>query len=198
MPAARKLLDDVLRHPHPFVLGIGMDGDELEGPASDYREIYERARKNGLKTTAHAGERFKPEEVAYAVDVLKVDRVDHGYAVVKDPELVERLRDEQIHFATAWLSSISHYSHTREGNPLAAMIDAGLNLSISSDDPGMARSTLQRDLDEAAQTFSLSPDYLLLQNLHALQAAWMCEDLRIQISEELDVTRERLKALKPC
>lgn len=182
---ARRLLADVLEVDHPLVVGIGMDGDEDLGPAERYLPVYRAAQEAGLRTTAHAGERYRPEEVRYAIDVLGVDRVDHGYAIVKDPGLLREAADRRIHFATAWLSSISHYVPERSGNPLAAMIEAGLDLSLSTDDPAMAHSTLLADLLAPAESFGLTDEYLVLANDRALAASWAPEPLRAEIAREI-------------
>ncbi|GLU89702.1 hypothetical protein [Agromyces sp. NBRC 114283] len=181
-----ELVRTVLEHPHPYVVGIGMDGDENLGPAPDFEAAYRLAREGGLKTTAHAGERNGSREVRHALDVLGVDRIDHGYGIVYDHGLVREAKDRGIHFATTWLSSISHYAPKREENPLSDMLALGLDLSISTDDRSMALSTLMADLETVADAFALSDATLVRQNSAGLEAAWMPEELRDRIREELN------------
>jgi adenosine deaminase len=190
LEVAERMIDDMLAQPNPLVVGIGMDGDENLGPAEQFVPLYRRVQEAGLGTSAHSGERYSPDEVRYAMDVLKVDRVDHGYAIIKDPGLVREARDRGTHFASAWLSSISHYERDRDHNPLAAMIDAGLDVLLGSDDPAMAHSTLLADLIAPAEAFGLSEGYLIEQNRRALRASWAPEDLRARLAAEIATTTE--------
>lgn len=179
-----ELIETVLAQPHPYVVGIGMDGDENLGPAPDFEPAYRLAREGGLRTTAHAGERNGPAEVRHALDTLQVDRIDHGYGIVYDHGLIREARARGIHFAATWLSSISHYAPDRTANPLADMLQLGLDVSISTDDRSMALSTLMRDLETVADAFDLTDAMLVRQNSAALEAAWMPEELRTQIRGE--------------
>lgn len=183
---AEQMVESVLAAPHPYVVGIGMDGDENVGPAADFERAYRVAREGGLRTTAHAGERNGPQEVRHALHELQVDRIDHGYGVVYDRKLVEEVRESDIHFAAAWLSSIAHYPREPRLNPLNEMLQLGLNVSISTDDRSMAFSTLMRDLEQTADAFGLSDATLVRQNSAALEAAWMPDDLRRRIRSEIE------------
>lgn len=156
---AERVVQDVVRNPHPYVVGIGIDGDENAGPATEFERAYRLARDGGLRTTAHAGERNGPQEVRHAMHQLQVDRVDHGYGIVFDQTLIEEARESGIHFAATWLSSISHYPREARSNPLADMLQLGLNVSIGT---------------------------LVRQNSAALAAAWMPDTLRAQIREEIE------------
>jgi adenosine deaminase len=183
---AERMVDDVLASPHPYVVGIGIDGDENVGPAADFEKAYWTAREGGLRTTAHAGERNGPQEVRHALHELCVDRIDHGYGIVFDRALIEEARERDIHFAATWLSSISHYPRDPRLNPLCDMLRMGLNVSISTDDRSMVFSTLMQDLEQVADAFSVSDATLVRQNSAALEAAWMPEPLRQRIRNEIE------------
>lgn len=185
---AEAMVADVLAHPHPYVVGIGIDGDENVGPAKEYETAYRMAREGGLRTTAHAGERNGAREVRHALEQLRVDRIDHGYGIAYDRGLMEEARGRGVHFAATWLSSISHYPADRARNPLADMIAAGLDVSISTDDRSMVFSSLQRDLDQLADAFDVSDATLVRCNSAALDAAWMPDDLRARIRDEIETT----------
>lgn len=193
---AEKMVESVLRHPHPFVVGIGIDGDENAGPATEFERAYRLARDGGLRTTAHAGERNGPQEVRHAMHELQVDRIDHGYGIVFDRTLIQEAKETGIHFAATWLSSISHYPLAPRNNPLADMLQLGLNVSIGTDDRSMVFSTLMRDLEQIAETFHLSDATLVRQNSAALAAAWMPDAIRSEIRDEIEaaVVDARAKA----
>lgn len=193
---AEKMVRDALAHPHDYVVGIGIDGDENEGPAVNYERAYRMAREGGLRTTAHAGERNGPAEVRHALQELRVDRLDHGYGIVYDKALIDEARERGIHFAATWLSSVSHYPRDRQFNPLAEMLDLGLDVSISTDDRSMVFSTLMKDLDHVAESFGVSDAALVRQNSAALEAAWMPEQIRREIRREIEtaIVEARAKA----
>jgi len=183
---AEQLVNEALTHPHPMVVGIGMDGDENQGPATLFERAYRTAREGGLRTTVHAGERNGPREVRHAVRSLEVERIDHGYGIVYDRALMREAQDRGIHFAATWLSSISHYPRDARTNPLAEMLRFGLDVSIGTDDRSMVFRTLLGDLEEAGEVFELSDATLVRQNTAALDAAWMPEELRAVIRDEIE------------
>lgn len=183
---AEQMVADVLAYPHPYVVGIGIDGDENVSPLDDYERSYEMAREAGVHTTAHAGERNGPQEVRYALKGLQIDRIDHGYGIVYDRALLDEARESGIHFAATWLSSISHYPRDPRFNPLADMLNRDLNVSISTDDRSMVFRTLLGDLEEVAEYFGVPDATLVRANSAALEAAWMPEDLRSTIRAEIE------------
>ncbi|WP_432564640.1 adenosine deaminase [Kineococcus sp. SYSU DK003] len=119
----------------PLVVGIGLDHNELVGPPEEFAEAFALAGSAGLGRTAHAGERGDADEVRRTLDVLGVTRIDHGYAVLRDPGLLRRSLDEGVHYATCWSTSQWHAGPA--GSPIPPMLAAGLDVSVSSDDPPM-------------------------------------------------------------
>lgn len=118
----------------PRVVGLGLDHNELAGPPELFAQAFAVAGSAGLGRTAHAGERGNAREIATSLDVLGVSRVDHGYAVLDDPALLRRSLDDGVHYATCWSTSAWHGGGS---SPVPAMLAAGLDVSISSDDPPM-------------------------------------------------------------
>jgi adenosine deaminase len=132
---AADLLRTVVAHPSDYVVGIGLDHNEKDGPPEAFREAYEIAAAAGLRRTAHAGERGDVAEVATSIDLLGVERVDHGYAVLGDAALLAQAVDRGIHFATCWGTALFHCGGNPAASPIGEMIGRGLDVSISSDDP---------------------------------------------------------------
>jgi adenosine deaminase len=132
---AAELLRTVVANPSGYVVGIGLDHNEKDGPPEAFREAYEIAASAGLRRTAHAGERGDVVEIATSIDVLGVERVDHGYAVLGDADLLRQSIDRGIHFATCWGTALFHCGGDPAASPIGEMIDRGLDVSISSDDP---------------------------------------------------------------
>ncbi|MFR9791277.1 adenosine deaminase [Streptomyces sp. MB22_4] len=128
LEAARPYLDRIT--------GIGLDSAEVGHPPVKFREVYEAAAALGLRRVAHAGEEGPPEYIAEALDLLGVERVDHGLRCMEDPALVERLVRERIPLTLCPLSNVRLRAvDTLADHPLPAMLDAGLLCTVNSDDP---------------------------------------------------------------
>ncbi|MEV5085943.1 adenosine deaminase [Streptomyces sp. NPDC056159] len=109
------------------IAGIGLDSAEAGHPPAKFREVYEAAAALGLRRVAHAGEEGPPEYVTQALDVLGVERVDHGLRCMEDPELVARLVRDRIPLTLCPLSNVRLRAvDTLADHPLPAMLDAGL------------------------------------------------------------------------
>lgn len=118
------------------IAAVGLDSAELGHPPAKFRTVFARARAAGLRCVAHAGEEGPPQYVYEALDVLGVDRVDHGIRSTEDPELVTRLVRDQLPLTVCPLSNIKLRCVPRiEEHPLRRMLDAGLLCSVHSDDP---------------------------------------------------------------
>ncbi|WP_027502923.1 adenosine deaminase [Rhodococcus sp. UNC363MFTsu5.1] len=129
------MLDELLGLDVP-VLGIGLDSAEVGNPPSLFEDVFARARANGLRAVAHAGEEGPPEYIRQALDVLKVERVDHGVRCLEDAELVARLVEEQIPLTVCPLSNVRlRVVDTLADHPLRTMLEAGLLVTVNSDDP---------------------------------------------------------------
>ncbi|MGW7405444.1 adenosine deaminase [Streptomyces sp. NPDC054833] len=128
LEAARPYLDRIT--------GVGLDSAEVGHPPVKFREVYEAAAELGLRRVAHAGEEGPPAYITEALDVLGVERVDHGLRCLEDPALVERLVRERIPLTLCPLSNVRLRAvDVLAKHPLRAMIEAGLLCTVNSDDP---------------------------------------------------------------
>ncbi len=130
---------DSLEAALPFrehLLGVGLDSTELDHPPSEFADVFARARSEGLHAVAHAGEEGPPEYISGALDLLGAERIDHGVRCLEDPALVARLRNAAVPLTVCPLSNVKLGVVPRlEDHPLPRMIDAGLVVTINSDDP---------------------------------------------------------------
>lgn len=118
------------------ISAVGLDSAEVGNPPSGFSEVYEAAAAEGLRRVAHAGEEGPPGYVWEALDVLGVDRIDHGIRSMEDPTLVDRLVREQVPLTVCPLSNVRlRCVDTLSDHPLGRMLDAGLLVTINSDDP---------------------------------------------------------------
>jgi len=116
--------------------GVGLDSSELGNPPAKFQRVFAAARAKGLRLVAHAGEEGPPEYVRDALDLLQIDRIDHGNRALEDPQLIERLRSTQIALTVCPLSNLKlgGVSDLRQ-HPLRKMLELGLRATVNSDDP---------------------------------------------------------------
>jgi adenosine deaminase len=118
------------------IIGVGLDSSELGHPPEKFARVFERARNIGLHLVAHAGEEGPPGYIESALDVLNVERIDHGVRCLDDPALVERLVREQMALTVCPLSNIKLRVFDVMGeHNLRRLLDAGLAATVNSDDP---------------------------------------------------------------
>ena len=130
---------DVLRRAEPWydrIAAVGLDSAEVGNPPEKFADVFQSARERGIPRVAHAGEEGPADYILGALDVLDVCRIDHGVRCIEDGKLVERLRREQMPLTVCPLSNVYLKGVARlEDHNLPAMLEAGLNVSLNSDDP---------------------------------------------------------------
>ena len=132
---ALRMLEDAMPYRSEFI-GVGLDSSELGHPPSKFERVFSAARDEGLRLTAHAGEEGPPSYVWEALDVLGVERIDHGNRALEDPALVSRLRRDQIPLTVCPLSNHKlAVVDDLAAHPLKRMLDQGLVATVNSDDP---------------------------------------------------------------
>ena len=133
--AAMSTLEQALPH-RDAILGVGLDSSEIGNPPSKFASVFERARKKGFLSVAHAGEEGPPDYIWQALDVLRVSRIDHGVRCLEDGRLVERLRRDQVPLTVCPLSNVRLRVFDRiEDHNIGLLLEAGLCVSVHSDDP---------------------------------------------------------------
>ena len=169
-------IEMVAAHPHPQVIGVGLDFNEIGFPSADYVDAYRAAADHGLHRTSHAGEVGPADNVRAAIDLLDCERIDHGYHVVDDPELLARCVESQIAFTvcptttgytTVW-RDLSAGDHA-----IRQMSEAGLKLTVNSDDPAMFVSDLGNEYVRLHREMGLSLDTLAEMSLNGIDASWI-------------------------
>ena len=171
--AGLAFVDMVLAERRDEVIGIGLD--YLENDPRPFAPMYERARKGGLHVTAHAGEIGPASYVRDSLDLLGCERIDHGYHIVDDPELVERCRAAGTFF-TACPTTTTYTTDWRDltspEHAIRRMLDGGLALTLNTDDPGLMRTTLLDEYRYVAE-MGRTPEELKEICLNGLRASWL-------------------------
>jgi aminodeoxyfutalosine deaminase len=174
---ARRVLAWARRYRSEGVVAFGLGGDEERGPATLFGDVYREARDCGLHTLAHAGETVGPESVREAVDLLKVERIGHGLTAARDPEVMALLRDRGIPLEACPGSnaSIGLIPELRE-YPLQTFLDAGVTMTLNSDDPALFGTSIGQEFTRAAKAFPLSSGQLAGLCENAVRAAFLPEE----------------------
>jgi adenosine deaminase len=191
----------VVDNPDDYVVGIGLDNLETAGPPERFADAYQLAGEAGLRRTAHSSE-HAPTAVntVTCLDLLGCDRIDHGYYVLEDDAVVERCRAEQTPFTCIFTTSRRSWRPWRRAS-IAAMLDAGLNVILASDDPGMFPTTLTGEYRIAADNLGVTRDRLRRIALAGVEASWLPEPekarVRARFVTELDTLDAELPDTAP-
>ena len=186
--AAMETLRTALPYREHFI-GIGLDSAEVGYPPSLFKDVYALAAAEGLHRVAHAGEEGGPDYVWDALDNLGVERIDHGNRALEDPNLVARLRDERIPLTVCPLSNVSLKSvATLAEHPLPAMLDAGLFVTINSDDPAYFGGYVDDNFTAIQKTFNLTPTQLTQLAQNSFEAAFITPEDRTRWTNEIQTT----------
>jgi adenosine deaminase len=179
----------VLRAALPFrkhFIGVGLDSAEVGYPPSLFTRVYAIAASEGLHRVAHAGEEGGPEYVWEALDLLGVERIDHGIRAMEDPALVARLVDEQIPLTVCPLSNVALRAvPDLAAHPLPAMLDAGLLVTVNSDDPAYFGGYVE-DNFAAVRGLGLDDEAVRLLARNSFDAAFVDDAAREAWKAELD------------
>jgi adenosine deaminase len=152
--AALQTLEQALPYREHFI-GVGLDSSERGHPPSKFERVFAKARALGLHAVAHAGEEGPPAYIREALDLLKVERIDHGVRCVEDPALVQRLAREQVPLTVCPLSNLKLcVVPTLAQHNLKALLQAGLKATVNADDPAYFGGYVNRNFTE---TFAALP-----------------------------------------
>ena len=180
---AVEMVEWVIANRAPEVVGIGIDYSEIDRPPELFREAYALAGKAGLKRTAHAGEFGTPwNNVRTAIEVLGVDRVDHGYTVIDSPDYARRCADAGIVFTVVPTNSYYLRTLPKErwalDHPIRHMPKHGLRIHPNTDDPTFHNVTPTRTWQMMVEHFGFGAEDLRQFMLNGLDAAWIDEGTR--------------------
>lgn len=163
LPAAdcARAMEQVFAHDLSRVVAIGMGGPADSWWTDDFSPIYERARSLGLPGVAHAGEHGGADEVRFAIEQFRAVRIQHGIGAMQDPEVVELLVERGIACDVCPGSNLAlHAVESAEAHPLPRMLEAGVTVTLATDDPPMFHTNLLDEYERAWQWCGLDEDGL--------------------------------------
>ena len=186
---ALELLDWIDKQAPARVVGIGLDGNEavLGRTCEKFEGVFERVREMGLGTTAHSGESSGPEGVWDALSFLKLDRIDHGVRASEDPELVQRLADDQVTLNICPTSNVCVGLYDAiDDMPIADFMAAGVPVTINSDDPETMNTRLSAEFEQVGAGLGWELQDVAGLTKAAINAAF-CSDARAaELRAEVD------------
>ena len=144
------------------IAGVGLDSSELGHPPSKFVNVFDAARSHGLKLVAHAGEEGPSDYVWESLDLLHVDRIDHGNRSLDDPKLVARLASEKMTMTVCPLSNLKLcVVKNMSDHPLKRMLEAGLRVTVNSDDPAYFGGGVNVNFSAVAEALALGKEELV-------------------------------------
>jgi aminodeoxyfutalosine deaminase len=187
VPAADATLDYALNHRTDALVGFGLGGPEIGVPRSQFQPHFDAARAAGLHSVPHAGETTGPDTIWDSLRLLRAERIGHGTSSAQDPALLAHLAQTGIPLEVCPSSNIATRAvPTLEEHPIRAFRDAGVTVTVNSDDPPMFNTTLNREYGIAADLLGLDEAGVADLARSAVRASFAEEDVKARILGEID------------
>ncbi|MBI9042868.1 MAG: adenosine deaminase [Anaerolineaceae bacterium] len=169
-----------------LVAGVDISGDEAGFPVEIHSEAFQYAKKIGVPRTAHAGEAVGAENVWLTLREYQPTRIGHGIHSISDPDLMNHLRETQIHLEICPICNVQTDSiATIEEHPVDKLYRAGINLGISTDTRGITQTSLVKEYQTLMDVFNWDQSHFLKTNLNALETAFIPSEIKTSLREQL-------------
>ena len=161
------------------IIGVGLDSSELGNPPSKLKEVFQKAKEAGFKLVAHAGEEADFSYIYEALDLLNINRIDHGVQSIKSPELMQRLKDEQMPLTVCPNSNIELrvFDNYKEHN-IKALLDYGLNISVNSDDPAYFKGYVNQNFINLYENLPITEEDIITLVKNSFRSAFISDELK--------------------
>lgn len=187
VPSADATLDFALNDRPDALVGFGLGGPEIGVPRPQFQPHFDAARAAGLHSVPHAGETTGPETIWHALRLLGAERIGHGTSAAQDPQLLAHLAETGVPLEVCPSSNIATRAvASLEEHPIRAFRDAGVTITVNSDDPPMFGTTLNREYEIAADLLGLDQDGVADLARAAVRASFADEPTRARILGEID------------
>ncbi|MDO5863736.1 MULTISPECIES: adenosine deaminase [Paenarthrobacter] len=168
------------------IAGIGLDSAEVGNPPSKFQRLYQRAGEAGLRRIAHAGEEGPASYITEALDILHVERIDHGIRCMEDTEVVQRLVAEQVPLTVCPLSNVRLRAVDKlEDHPLPEMLAIGLNVSVNSDDPAYFGGYVDDNYQQLVKVHGFSVPEQATLAANSIRSSFASDERKAELLEEV-------------
>ena len=187
MPAADATLSFATNHRVDALVGFGLGGPEIGVSRPQFKPHFDAARRVGLRSVPHAGETTGPETVWDAIRVLGAERIGHGTSAAQDPKLLEHLAKHGIPLEVCPSSNVATRAvASLDEHPIQAFRDAGVTVTVNSDDPSMFGTSLNHEYEIAARLLDLDASGVADLARAGVRASFAPEDLKVAMLAEID------------
>ena len=181
---------ETLEQALPFkddIIGVGLDSSELGNPPSKFIEVFKKAKEEGFKLVAHAGEEADFSYIYEALDLLDISRIDHGVQSIKSTELMQRLKDEQMPLTVCPNSNIELrvFDNYKEHN-IKELLDYGLNITVNSDDPAYFKGYINQNFINISENLPLTEDDIITLVKNSFRSSFISDELKQQYLDKVD------------
>jgi adenosine deaminase/aminodeoxyfutalosine deaminase len=173
------------------VIGFGIGGDEQKAPPELFREVYAYAAEHGLRLTVHAGEAAGPDSIWGGLN-LRAERIGHGLSAAQDPELVEELSRRQVPVEICLTSNLrTGCCPSLADHPVRHYFDAGVMVTLNTDDPAMFSASLNREYQLAQDAFGFTDEHLRELARNSFEASFLPAEKKLEFLNLLDAQAAR-------
>lgn len=184
--SAFKTLEEAQPYKH-MISGVGLDSSEVGNPPSKFERVFKKSMEEGFKVVAHAGEEGPAEYIWEALNLLAVDRIDHGNRCLSDDKLVAKLAEMKMPLTLCPLSNLElKVIQDLKDYPLVEMMNKGLMVTINSDDPAYFGGYMNENYWGIADNLNLSKEQLIQLAKNGFTASWISEEEKEARHAELD------------
>ncbi|WP_201596723.1 adenosine deaminase [Psychrobacter vallis] len=170
------------------IIGVGLDSSELGNPPSKFKEVFKKAKDEGFKLVAHAGEEADFSYIYEALDLLNINRIDHGVQSIKSPELMQRLKIEQMPLTVCPNSNIElKVFETYKEHNIKELLDYGLNISVNSDDPAYFKGYINQNFINLHENLPITEEDIITLVKNSFRSAFIDDELKEAYLAKVDL-----------
>jgi len=165
------------------IIGVGLDSSELGNPPAKFKEVFKKAKEAGFKLVAHAGEEADFSYIYEALDLLQINRIDHGVQSIKSAALMQRLKDEQMPpNSNIELKVFESYKQ----HNIKELLDYGLNVSVNSDDPAYFKGYMNQNFINICNHLPLTENDIITLVKNSFRSSFIDNELKEQYLAQVD------------
>ena len=185
---AQRNLDLVIQAQNPYIIGIGLGGNEEAAPAKDFQSVFENAIKAGLHVVAHAGETVDSWSMKDSIQLLHVERIGHGISAAYDEPFMKELAENQIPLEISPTSNtfIGKYVKSIKEHPIKKLYDAGVNVTLNTDDPTFFKVSLIDEYWNVYKNLKFSLDEIKQLIKNGFNAAFISDEEKKRRCDEVE------------